>query len=77
MCGCDEAFHVRVTENDDPDSKFWGWWSNERNEFRHVYPGKVLVEICFPYGTDIMEKHGEGKLTGVDVEILTDDTEIT
>ncbi|MFA6235154.1 MAG: hypothetical protein WC824_13350, partial [Bacteroidota bacterium] len=70
-----EIIRVRVREakkGETPDQ--WAWWYNEggtgkrKEYFSMVYRVRMLVEMCFPYGTEIAEKKGEGLLLPVMVE---------
>lgn len=47
--------------------QYYGWWDNKDNKFHHVYYHKDLVNMCFPYGTKILEERGDGKLLPVTV----------
>lgn len=47
---------------------YWAWWNNQENGFEFVYGHHSLVNMCFPYGAAIEEKHGRGHLLPVIVE---------
>lgn len=67
-CYGDGKIHeVMVTE--DPRGDYWAWWDNKEQVFHNVYPIRSLVEMCFPYGTEIEEKYGKGHLLKVSVEL--------
>ena len=51
---------------------YWGWWDTERQEYQNIYPRKHLVEMCFPYGTDVEEARGRGRLAQLSVEFIED-----
>ena len=74
--GDDVIYQVVVTPFEGPEDEalYWGWWDlhgvggAKRQKFMFVHYAKGLVEMCFPYGTEIAEEHGEGKLMPVQVE---------
>lgn len=71
MCGHDESciIEVRVREVIDQDDPIqFGWWDNAKSEFSLVFPHRLLVEACFPYGTEVEIKQGTGNLYGVIIE---------
>lgn len=61
---------VKVTEDLTGLSKYHGWFDNEKQEFRMIWPEKQLVQMCFPYGHEIEEEKGRGKLTRLNIEFL-------
>jgi hypothetical protein len=69
VCGCKEAFRVRVTEGENPDG-YWGWWDAKGQKFTMVYPNEALLGICFPYGMKAAENAGDGKGYPVEIEVL-------
>lgn len=65
-----EIHKVEITENNDDSPKYYAFWDNSRNRFINVWYTRSLVEMCYPYGTKVLEKNGEGKLMGVDINFL-------
>jgi len=63
------VFEVVVTEGVDPEG-YWGWWDSERQMFNIVFFKKLLVEVCFPYGSKAEEDRGRGKLLPVNVQVI-------
>lgn len=62
---------VRVVElSEETDDAYWAWWNAEDGCFHHVYPKKLLVEMCFPYGTQPETERGYGELLPVSIEEL-------
>jgi hypothetical protein len=55
-------------------SGYWGWWSNEDSSFHFVWPSRIQVEMCFPYGPEAEEKRGRGHLLPVEVVLLRNAT---
>ena len=45
----------------------WAWWDAERKQFRHVYPSRLCVEICFPYGGESKIRQGLGQIVQVTI----------
>lgn len=65
-------FKVEVTPFEGPEEEapYWAWWDAEKQEFRHVYYYKPMVQMCFPYELAIYEKQGAGKQMPVKVTIV-------
>lgn len=73
MCG-DEPVHrakARVAEEGEEPTHY-GWLEND-GDLSMIWPSRVQVEMCFPYGYEAHEKAGEGKLVGV---IISDIEEV-
>ena len=75
VCGPDPVFHVQVTL--DPEGPYYGWLYSDDpangSNVGHVsmiFAHRMLVEICFPYGTAVEEKRGRGKIVRLRVERL-------
>ena len=66
------VFKVLVKEIKEEKDSYWGWWDNSKKQFNFVYYAKSLVEMCFPYGSKIKEKHGKGHVLPVSIEVLED-----
>ncbi len=45
--------------------KQWGWWDGEKGQFRHIYPSRLCVEMCFPDGGKSCEIKELGKIMEV------------
>ncbi len=67
MCGEREVFPVRVIE--DLEGPYYGWWDHRRQMHTMIYDAKVLVEICFPYGSKSAEERGDGTLVRLRAEL--------
>jgi len=69
MCGTQYPIVPVLVRDLEPGetSEYWAWWSNK---FMFVYPGKVCVDICFPYGPEVLEKAGEGIRVNVAIDVL-------
>jgi hypothetical protein len=67
MCGAKEICEVEVTLTEESIDCYWGWWGKGSQRFEHVYPRKFMVEMCFPYGTDIEIEKGKGNLVPVKI----------
>jgi len=72
-------FKVEVSENADPNAgqniggpsgSYWGWWNSEDNSFHFVFPSRLQVDMCFPYGAKAEEERGRGKMMPVNVTVL-------
>lgn len=53
---------------DEPDS-YWAWWDAEDEKFTMIYYARMIVEMCFTYGSKPEEDRGRGKLLPV---VVTD-----
>ena len=75
VCGCPEAFKVRVTEADPaqaPPDSYWGWWDYRIGRFTLVYPTRHHVDICFPGGLESEEKRGREIALPVTIEYINE-----
>ena len=68
MCGVADADIVPVMVREQVDGGHWGWWDHEHQAFAMIWPSKVQVEMCFPYGYRAAEWAGDGKLVELLVE---------
>ncbi len=64
------VFKVEVTEGTDAPGSYWGWWNSEDNSFHFVFPSRLQVDMCFPYGAKAEEERGRGKMMPVNVTVL-------
>lgn len=66
------VFEVLVTETEEYPNldTYWGWWDQERQMFNIVFVKKLLVEVCFPYGSKAEEDRGRGKLLPVNITVI-------
>ena len=46
----------------------WAWWDEKYQELNFIYPDKLLLEMCFVYGTQAEIDRGKGVV--VDVEVV-------
>ncbi len=71
MCGSGPIVEVCVTL--DPAGKHWGWWDAERKWFTMIFHDKMLVDMCFPYGSKAAEELGRGRVAQLRVEACQHD----
>ncbi|VVB52985.1 Uncharacterised protein [uncultured archaeon] len=64
-----EVLVSETTESPNIDT-YWGWWYNREQKFTLVYAKKMLVELCFPYGSKVEEGCGRGNLVPVNVKVI-------
>jgi len=43
------------------ETSYVGWLDNEGN-IDYVYPNRVLLEVCFQYGTKVETEYGKGRV---------------
>jgi len=55
---------VDVTEVavDDESGTHWGWLRSTRDVPEMIWPKRFLLGMCFPYGPEIEEKSGKGRV---------------
>jgi len=63
-----EVGKYRLTEDPDGDGDFWAWWNNEDKGFVFCWQSEGQLDMCFPYGPEVSEKHGDGHKLSVKVE---------
>ena len=56
----DECTVTETQDNAEGIEYCWGWWDNKDEKFTMVWPSRVQLEVCFPYGYKIEEKRGKG-----------------
>ena len=62
-------YKITIREaNEGEEPSLWGWKDFARKEYLMIYAVKEAVESCFPYGYEIEEKRGKGKLLGLVIE---------
>lgn len=71
MCGHAENTIVKVVVREALQGEVpthWAWWDNKDGEFMFICSNILGVKICFPYGPEVEEEAGNGKIYGVIVE---------
>jgi len=69
--GSGEIHEVEVSVADmRSDTPYWGWLDFEDDEFQFIYPSRHGTEMCFPYGSKVMEEKGEGKMTKLNIKAV-------
>lgn len=65
-----EVLVREVSEDETPN--FYAWWENSTESFpsSFVWPSRTQVSVCFPYGPEVLEERGEGKLLPVNVSLV-------
>jgi hypothetical protein len=70
MCGAEDIRRIKLTV--DPEGDYWGWWDAEKDKFAMIYPNRILLTICFPYGVQAAEEAGQGKAMRFNIEEVED-----
>jgi hypothetical protein len=52
----------------DPNGDQWGWWDAEDKTFCMIFPRRMLVEMCFTYGSKVEEERDRGRVVQVRIE---------
>lgn len=47
---------------------YWAWWDAKKARFDFVFLSSSLVDMCFPYGSEIETEKGNGEIVNVFVE---------
>jgi len=75
MCGDEPIVLARLRV--DPEGPHWSWYQSHhpynrrsRGHVTMIYPAKVLVDVCFPYGTGPEVKRGHGQLVRLSAEVV-------
>ena len=57
-----DIYEIDIKEaRSNEDTPYWGWLYPD-GKISMVFHSKILVEVCFTYGTKIEEEAGKGKL---------------
>jgi hypothetical protein len=66
----EEIYEVEFEIHEDQETKpdftaqeYWGWLDTENdiNKMTMIFPNYVSFLMCFPYGVEAAEQHGQGK----------------
>lgn len=58
MCGVSEDKIVKVEVRLDDSGRYWGWLNNK--ELSMIWPSKMCLGMCFPYGMQVEINKGNG-----------------
>lgn len=53
---------VQIELTEDPEGTYWGWLAKDATYPSMVWPKKMLLDICFPYGPDVEQERGKGRV---------------
>jgi len=69
-CSRDEPiYQVKIREVRKGEiSQYWGWFDNEDEEYSMIWPSKIQMKMCFPYGPEAEESRGAGRQVNLVVE---------
>ena len=59
----------RVVVREGETSEYWAWWDARETQFRYVFLSRVQIDMCFPYGSDVETKKGNGEIVNVMIEV--------
>ena len=63
---------VRERVAGDPESGYWGWLKKDargsEDRYTMVWPSRVQLDMCFPYGPQVEMDHGCGRVVNLIVE---------
>jgi len=72
MCGGSggqDIVEVELTE--DPEGPLWAWEDAEKpGRFSLVWPSRVQLAICFPYGLDVAAELGRGRVVRLTATLI-------
>lgn len=58
---------VEVDVEEDPEGTYYGFIRTGKEVPVMIYPSKTLFDICFPYGLEVEERAGKGKIVKLKV----------
>ena len=60
---------VPVVLTESPTGRYWGWLENDGKDTpTMIWPSKMQVEMCFPYGPKAESDRGRGRLIQLDIQ---------
>ncbi len=60
---------VRERIDGDPESNYWGWLDTKKPDtYTMIWPSKMQLDMCFPYGPDAETALGRGRCVNLMVE---------
>ena len=68
----EKVSQIRVREALPEEETPYHAWKHPDGQISLIYPSKVQVEICFPYGSEIAAKNGRGKMIKVVITEVLD-----
>jgi hypothetical protein len=66
MFGLDDPV-VEVLVRESSKGEYWGWIDTNETVPCMIWKGKHVFSMCFPYGPEIEEKAGRGRIVRLDV----------
>lgn len=63
---------VRLVADDDPAATHWAWLRTGKETPEMVYPRRVLFNVCFPYGAEVEQENGRGRIVRLVVTDVPD-----
>jgi len=52
----------------DKEGAYWALYKHADDKLHMIYPHESLFRVCFPYGPEVYEEKGEGKIVRCRVE---------
>lgn len=77
VCGVAEsdAIRVRLTViEDDNTALYYGWYCAQNKRLSMIFHARMLVEMCFAYGSRVEEDRGRGRLVALRVDRIGDES---
>lgn len=69
MSGPNPYYKILLRESIHSESpQYFGWKDYQKQEYSMIFPWEGTVRMCFPYGPEVEEKRGLGKLVGFILE---------
>jgi len=73
MCGSGIVYTVSITENS--EGNYWGWEDKDKpGEYVMIWPSRVQLEMCFPYGMKVAINKNEGRPVQLKIEQMQEFT---
>ncbi len=58
---------VQVEVKQDDNGIYYGWINSFERHPKMIWISKVQFELCFPYGYELEEKHGKGRMVRLSI----------
>lgn len=59
---------IRVWVQEDEQGRYYGWHAKEDRFYSMIFPSYIQFKICFPYGHEIEEEKGHGRMIRLSIE---------
>ena len=61
----EKIYKIDVRKAKDNEETPYVGWMKPDGSISNIFPNRILLEVCFPYGTKAATEHGDGKVIKV------------